>query len=169
MAGQFTRDPISVEMDPIAARLLRRAYSSRGEWAGTYLKNPSAEWQVWALRNGHGRLLGPDPVPGGKARTRWARALIRACYDMNRKYMTRDGLDLGQDPRPLGIHPPYPLRFEVGTVRLAPGGIVVGRAVRIKLDKRGTKDYTAAVDKAVDSEKRWRDDGPMNAHGGWGL
>jgi hypothetical protein len=162
-------DPVSVEMEPIAEKLLRRAYAQRGDWAGTYLKNPSAEWMLWGRRNGR-NLLGPDPVPSGKARTDWARQLVRACYRQHRKYMTRDGLRLDDEPRPLGIHPPYPLMFQVGTVRLTPAGLVVGRAVRIKLAARGTREYREKI-AAIPDDKRWITEdghaGPANAQGGW--
>src|SRR6185312_14939259 len=75
----FARDPVAVQFDVPAARLLGRAHDRAGQWAGTYVANPTAEWDAWARARGI-RLLGPDTVPGGRARTRWCRAFIRSCY-----------------------------------------------------------------------------------------
>jgi hypothetical protein len=159
VAGRYERDPISVQFDEAAARLLRRAYARRGEWTGTYLKNPSIEWQAWALRRnftrqGPGALLGPDDAPGGEARTRWARAFVRACFHLNKKFMTSHGLEFGDAPRPNGVRPPFSLDYQVGTVRIAPGGRVVGRAVRIRLLTQAEARRFAAAGK-VPASKRW--------------
>jgi hypothetical protein len=133
VAGRFARDPISRQFDTAAARLLRRAHASRGDWVGTYVANPSLEWQAWAVRNGWPRLLGPDVAPGGRARTAWCRSFIRSCWNLHQKYSTSTGLDLADAPRARGVRPPYSLQYQVGTVKLAPGGRVVGRAVRVRL------------------------------------
>jgi hypothetical protein len=169
VAGRYARDPISVEFDAAALKLLRRAHANLGGWAGTYVKNPSLEWQAWALANGWPRLLGPDPVPSGDARTAWCRSLVRSCYYNNKKFMYLDGLRL-DDPKPTGGHDwrqAYALDFEVGTVRIAQGGLtVIGRAFRIKLHKQGGAKTAA---KKLDPSKRWLDAsghaGP--AHSGW--
>jgi hypothetical protein len=163
----FARDPVSVQFDPAAARLLRRAYARRGGWTGTYVANPSHDWELWARRNGWPRLLGPDVAPGGEARTAWCRAFIRSCHNLNRKFMTSDGLRLDDDPRPWGLHPPYQLRYQVGTVRIAPGGRVVGRAVRVMLLTRAEVRRHAAEGRIPDA-KRWiTDDGVGPRYADW--
>jgi hypothetical protein len=167
MAGRYARDPISVQFDAAALKLLRRAHSSKGDWVGTYIKNPSPEWQLWAVRNGWGRLLGPDDAPGGEARTRWARAFIRSCYYTPQAYSYRDGLNLA-DRRPNGIRPPYALDYQVGAVRLSqrPNVVVVGRAVRIRLLTGGAAAHRAAA--KVPDSKRWIvDNAPGPRHAGW--
>jgi hypothetical protein len=152
----FQRDPISVQFDAAAAKLLRRAHANRGEWVGTYVANPTAEWQVWALAHGWGRLLGPDDAPGGQARTRWCRAFIRSCWNLNRKFMTTHGLDLDDEPRPWGVRPPWALDYQVGTVRLspAPNVRVVGRAVRVRLLTQAEARKFAAT---IPDRERWVD------------
>jgi hypothetical protein len=170
VAGRFARDPISIQFDAAAAALLRRAYTSRGEWAGTYVKNPSAEWQLWALRNGWGRLLGPDDAPGGDARTRWCRALVRSCHNLNRKFMTSGGLDLADAPRPWGVRPPYVLKYQVGTVKLSqrPDVRVIGRAFRVKLLTQAEAARFAREGKIPDGSKWIDDDGhPGPRYAGW--
>jgi hypothetical protein len=167
MAGRYARDPISVQFDAAALRLLRRAHANRGDWVGTYLQNPGADWQLWAVRNGWGRLLGPDDAPGGEARTRWARAFIRSCYYNHKSFMYLDGLRMAEK-RPRGVRPPLALDYQVGTVRLSerPNVVVIGRAVRVRL-LTGGQAAAAAAAKVPDS-KRWivdRQPGPR--HAGW--
>jgi len=131
----FARDPVAVQFDVPAARLLGRAHDRAGQWAGTYVANPTAEWDAWARARGI-RLLGPDTVPGGRARTRWCRAFIRSCYwQFGRYYYAGKGLNLA-DPR---VTPgrSRALQFEVGTVRISPAGLVMGRAVRIRITEGG--------------------------------
>jgi hypothetical protein len=157
-----------VQFDAAALRLLRRAHSAgRGEWVGTYLKNPTLEWQAWALRNDWGRLLGPDDAPGGEARTRWARGFIRSCYYNHKHYSYLDGLRMAEY-RPSGIRPPLALDYQVGTVRLtrAPDVTVLGRAVRIRLLTGGQAAQRAAA--KVPESKRWIvDRAPGPRHAGW--
>ena len=145
-----------MQFDEAAARLLRRAYAKRGEWVGTYVANPSVQWQAWALAHGWGRLLGPDDAPGGEARTRWCRAMVRSCHNLNRKFMTSHGLDLADEPRAWGQRPPYVMLYKVGTVRINPGGVVVGRAFRIMLTSQAGARAAAAK---IPDAKRWNIDG----------
>lgn len=130
------RDPISVQFDPASARLLARCYRDRGAWHGTYLRNPTAAWELWARRNGI-RLLGPDNAGRGQARTRWARAFVRSAYYQHRWYYyeTAGGLVLA-DRRAVPATSKA-LVFEVGTVRIAKGGIILGRSVRLKVLQGG--------------------------------
>jgi hypothetical protein len=142
------RDPVSVQFDAASARLLRRAYERKGEWAGTYVKNPSVEWMAWGLRNGIS-LLGADNAPGGQARTRWCRAFVRSAFYQHRwYYYPGRGLVLSdRRSSPWG----RPLQYQVGTVRLTPGGIVVGRAVRVRTQSpRGAR---RVVDELPDSRR----------------
>jgi hypothetical protein len=137
------RDPVSVQFDAASARLLRRAYERKGEWAGTYVRNPSLEWTAWGLRNGI-NLLGPDNAPGGQARTRWARAFVRSAFYQHRHYYYPGrGLDLSdRRASPWG----RPLQYQVGTVRLTPAGLVVGRAVRVRTQSGGAAAQRAAAE-----------------------
>jgi hypothetical protein len=157
-----TRDPVSVQFDAAAARLLRRADTRRGQWAGTYVRNPSPEWMLWGARNGV-RLLGPDTQPGGLARTRWCRALTRSVYYLHKHYYYEGkGLDLGD--RRVSPNGARSLQFQAGTVRLAPGGVVVGRAYRIRF-LAGGEAALAAVGQLPDSQRIYDDAG--NPAGRW--
>jgi len=156
------RDPVSVQFDPAAAKLLRRAYAQDGGWAGTYVRNPGPAWVTWGARNGV-NLLGKDNAGGGQARTRWCRAFIRSCYYQHEwyYYATR-GLDLTD--RRVTKNRSQALQFEVGTVRIDPRGLVIGRAVRIRLLKGGAQAMRA-VDKLPDSKRIYDDEG--NPAGRW--
>ena len=76
-------------------------------------------------------------------------------------YATR-GLDLPD--RRLTKNRSQALQFEVGTVRIDPRGLVIGRAVRIRLLKGGTQAMRA-VDKLPDSKRIYNDEG--NPAGRW--
>lgn len=149
------RDPVSVQFDAASARLLRRAYERKGEWAGTYVRNPGAEWLAWGLRNGV-NLLGADNAPGGQARTRWARAFVRSAFYQHRwHYYPARGLVLAdRRSSPWG----RPLQYQVGTVRLTPAGLVVGRAVRVRTQSGGKAAQRAAA-QLPDSRRIYNDDG----------
>ena len=158
----FNRDPVAVQFDPAAAKLLRRAYAQRGGWVGTYVKNPSPTWMVWGAQHGI-NLLGKDTAGGGQARTRWCRAFLRSVYYQHEwfYYQTR-GLDLGD--RRVTKYRGKALEYQVGTVRLDPRGLVVGRAVRIRL-LSGGQAARRAVEKLPDSKRIYDDDG--QAAGRW--
>jgi hypothetical protein len=156
------RDPVSVQFDAAAARLLRRAHANRGQWTGTYVKNPTREWMLWAGVRGI-NLLGPDNAPGGMARTRWCRAFIRAVY-YNHKwhYYAGKGLDLAD--RRVAPYGGNALQYQVGTVRIDPTGRVIGRAVRIRVLAGGQAAQRAA-DKLPDSKRIYDDSGqPAGRH-----
>lgn len=118
------RDPVSELFDRGAATLIRRAYARPGRWAGTRVRLPGARHLAWAAARGI-VLDGPDPVPGGKARSRWVRGFIRSVYHTNTWYV-RDGQP---GPRRMGKNP-QGLRFEVGRIGYAKGA-GVGWPVRI--------------------------------------
>ena len=149
----YERDPVSVQFDNAARALLARAYRAGGGWAGTYVKNPSAEWQRWGRRH-EIDLLGPDNASTNSgqhqdARTRWCRAFIRACYYQHKWYFyAEDGVRPG-DRRVTGNRG-QALQFQVGTVRISPAGLVVGRAVRIRLLAGGARASAAAFVKPYD-------------------
>lgn len=155
------RDPISVQFDPAAARLLRRCYRNQGSWQGTYLRNPSAQWELWGRRNGI-RLLGPDNAGRGQARTRWARAFVRSAYYLHKwhYYETAGGLVLA-DRRAVPATSRAVL-FEVGTVRINQAGLILGRSVRLKVVPGG-RAALAALDKTPDSRRIYT---PGGAEGG---
>jgi hypothetical protein len=149
----YERDPVSVQFDRAAARLLARAHRAGGQWAGTYVANPSREWQQWARRRGID-LLGPDnaSTKSGQhqdARTRWCRAFVRSVYYQHKWFFyAADG------PRPgdkrATANSGQALQFQVGTVRISPAGLVVGRAVRIRLLAGGARASAAAFIKPYD-------------------
>lgn len=79
-AGTFTRDPVSVLLDSGARQLLERVYASPGQWVSTRLADPSPAHVAYFNARGID-VLAPDTA-GRKlnARTRWARAFVRALY-----------------------------------------------------------------------------------------
>jgi hypothetical protein len=123
----LSRDPVSVQFDRQAGRLLGRAHGRPGEWTGTTLANPTGQWDLWAGLRGL-RLLGPDDAPSGAAKTAWCRSFIRSCYYVHR--------DSGSDAR---------LSYRVGTVRIRPGGKVAGRLVQVRLMPAGAGADQAAA------------------------
>jgi hypothetical protein len=150
----YEPDPVSVQFEAASARLLTRAHNLRGQWVGTYVRNPSPAWMVWGARNGVS-LLGRDNAGGGQARTRWCRGFIRAAYRQYEWYYyeTR-GLDLSD--RRLVKNRSRALQFQVGTVRIDPRGLVLGRAVRIRLLPGGSAAMKAV--KALPDSRRIYDD-----------
>jgi hypothetical protein len=166
----FARDPISEQFDGAAAAHLRRAFNRRGEWVPAFVANPSPEWLAWALANGWGRLRGPDDAPGGRARTRWCRAYVRACHNLHRKYMTSHGLDLGEPPRVWGVRPPWALDFRVASrlveVPQQAGGLVARRVDLRLLTQAEARRFAARIPQG--SRERWiTDAGPGPRYANW--
>jgi hypothetical protein len=158
----YGRDPVSTQFDTAAAKLLRRAAANRGQWVGTYVKNPSPAWMAWGARNGV-NLLGRDDAGGGQARTRWCRGFVRSVYYLHKwHFYAGKGLDLSD--RRVSPSQGQALQFQVGTVRIDPRGLVVGRAVRIRL-VAGGQAAMRAVEKLPDSKRIYDDDG--NPAGRW--
>lgn len=86
------RDPISVQFDAAAARLLRSAYLAQGKWTPMWLTPPDLAWRGWALRNGID-LSGTDRW----GEVRWARAFKRSVYYLHKWYFYETtGLELGR-------------------------------------------------------------------------
>lgn len=151
------RDPVSEQFDAAAARLIRRAHSRPGQWTGTYLAPPSPGWLAWGRRHSV-NLLGPDDAGRGQARTRWCRAFIRSVYYLHKwHYTAHGGLDLSQ--RNETPSHDRPITFEVGGVRLGPGGRIMGRHVRIRMHPGGEAEARAAVRELPDSRRIFDDSG----------
>jgi hypothetical protein len=153
----LARDPISEQFDPASARLLRRCYRNQGQWQGTYLRNPTAQWEIWGRRNGI-RLLGPDTAGRGQARTRWARAFVRSAYYQHRWYYYETAGDLVLADRRAIPATSKALVFEVGTVRIARGGVILGRSVRLKVVQGGDAAIRA-VGQLPESRRIYTPDG----------
>jgi hypothetical protein len=151
------RDPVSESFDAAAAKLLGRAHGRPRLWVGTYVANPDRAWERYARSAGMGRLLGPDPQPGGLARTRWVRGFVRSLYYLHKHYYYEGrGLDLGEKRNVPNTS--RALEFEVGRVRLDRGGVIRGRAVRIRL-REGGSEALAAVQELPDSARIFDDAG----------
>lgn len=148
--GQYQRDPVAVQFDGAARKLLARAHANPGKWAGTYLANPDAAWDRWARRN-RIRLLGADPVPGELARTRWARGFVRALYYQHQWYYYAGR---GVEPGDRHVVPERAtaLRVQVGTVKITSRGVVRGRLVRAMIVPGGREAIRAV--RAMPARKR---------------
>lgn len=145
MCYVIPRDPVSVTFDDAAAQLLNRARHARGDWVTTRIADPTpAQVRRWAS---HGiDVEGPDnpSVPGGRglnARTRWARALVRALYYQH-KNQSMSGA----------------LRVEIGRRMPARGVIPAGRQIRIQLASGGIA-AARAVDRLASVSRIYNDDG----------
>lgn len=138
----FTRDPVSVLWEGPAARILERAYEAGGAWFGTRIVDPSPR-QLGITAEMGIRVDGPDRVPGRRARTRWARAFVRAIERANR--------EAGK---------PRSIEWEVGRhIAASPGGgRPAGRAFRIRTHPGGQAARDAARRKA-DSARIYDDAG----------
>lgn len=130
-------DPVSVRWEPAAAHALERARAARGEWWGTRLADPTPEQVARWAREGID-VLGPDTARYRAARSRWARAFVRAVYRMNG----------GSRSIQVEIGRKYPQR----------GVIPAGRYMRIRV-RRGGSAAMRAVGRLPDRDRIWLDDG----------
>jgi hypothetical protein len=176
------RDPLSVLFDGPARRLLDRAYARPGRWVMTRLADPGPRHRAYAAERGIDPL-GPDrpSVPGGKglnARTRWARAFVRALYYQHRWYSAGRGPGFRVQRRTV-VRAAGALQVEVGRhVPASPqfdpehperGGFPPGRAVRVRL-VAGGRAKERAVARLPDSARIYDDDGrPAQRHSEVGL
>ena len=157
-----TRDPLSELFDPAARRLLDRAYAAPGQWAGTRVADPNMRQIRYA--NSHGIYpLAKDDVPGGLAKTRWARAFVRACYHQH-KWWSAGGGPGWRSVKRTTYRDAGALVVEVGRAVPARGVIPAGRAVRVKLMAGGSAK-ARAVSKTPDA-RIWADGGPAWADPG---
>ena len=163
----YERDPLSVLLDTGARRLLERAYAQPGTWVGTRLADPGMRARTFAAARGI-NPDGPDhpSARGGRsartdAKTRWARAFVRAVYYQHRWYSGGGQQPWRRDrrtsPRSTGG-----LRFEVGRHVPAAGVFPAGRAVRIRLE-RGGQAKERAVRRLPDSQRIYTDSGAEGA------
>lgn len=150
----YQRDPVSELFDDGARALLARAYARPGQWAGTRLADPSPRHRSWLSASGID-WAGRDRVPGGEAKTRWARGFTRALYYQHKWYSGRGGW---RASRRTVARETGGLVVEVGNVVMARGVIPRGRAVRVKLE-RGGQAKAAAVARLPEG-RRWADQGP---------
>lgn len=129
------RDPVAQLWDKGARRLLAQAYATPGAWAATVLAPPTRRQAEYLA------ALGIDPgaaddVPGGRAKTRWARGFVRSCYWLHRwHYREGEGLRMAQ--RRHARAESAALMVEVGRVTAR------GRAVRIRVMPGGAAAYRA--------------------------
>lgn len=173
------RDPLSVLLDAGARRLLERAYASPGTWVGTRLADPGMRARTLAAARNI-RIDGPDnpSVASGRssrtdAKTRWARAFVRAVYYQH-KWYSGPGQRSWRQQRRTTARSTGGLRFEVGRhlpaspqfdpANPSAGGFPAGRAVRFKLDRGGTAKQRA-VERLPDSQRMYDDAG--NEAGRW--
>lgn len=149
---EFERDPVSVQFDAAARRLLERAYASPGAWTGTYLAQPSASWRAWAGFHGID-LTGRDPW----GEVRWVRGFKRSCYwnlawhgyagglQGARRIGKSDGAALVWDTGNLVMKAGWPSRRYAIRVRIMPGGQAAEAHVRssVGVANRYTEDESA--------------------------
>lgn len=133
----FTRDPVSLWWDKAAVRALEAARKARGEWAPIPIPDPTPGQRQSILARYGIDVLSADNRPGRAARTRWARAYVRAIY-----YHNRGGA-------PVVVQVGQPIRF-VGGRR--------GRAVRIRT-RAGGDAAMRAVKAKPDSQRIYGNDG----------
>ena len=137
----FTPDPLSVLWEPAAERILIRAYMARGEWFGTRITDPAPRHRDFARRL-RIRIDGPDTATARKARTRWARAFVRALERANKLAGSR------------------PIVWEVGRhIPASPTGArPAGRALRVRVLEPGDKAMRA-VRRKPEAERIYDDEG----------
>lgn len=160
--GTYARDPLSVLLDGGARRLLDRAYSARGSWVKTRLADPNPRVRTYAASLGID-ASGPDrsSAQGGRsaltsARSRWARAFIRALYYQHRWYSPYR--HEGRWRRRTSARDAGALQVEVGRHLLPAGIFPAGRAVRVRI-RPGGRAKRRAVETMPEAERIWTDDG----------
>lgn len=156
--GRAERDPVAVSMDGAARQLLARVYRARGAWVSTRLADPTpAQVAMWWLRGIN--VLAGDPVPRGglNARSRWARAYVRALWYQHKWYSLRGGGGWREERRMVMRHPG--IQVEVGPHRAALGVIPAGRPVRVRLADPAEAEERGRPERAW----AWADGGPRAA------
>lgn len=152
------RDPVSMLFDAPARRLLERAYRQPNTWVGTRLADPGIRARTYAVARGID-VDAPDrggTATGGRsgglnARTRWARAFVRAVYYQHKQ---------SGHTRPIrvevGRHIPASPQFDPRDP--GAGGFPAGRAVRVWYGAGG-KARERAVKRLADRDRIFTDDG----------
>lgn len=136
-------------MDRAARALLARVYRANGGWAATRLADPSpaqlARWLLWGIN-----VRGPDPMPGRAARTRWARAYVRALWYQHKWFSGDPDTGGWRSVRRASWRRPG-IQVEIGRHRPAVGLIPAGYPVRVRLGDPDVK---------LKPSEEWADGGP---------
>lgn len=127
----YARDPVSEVWDAAAAAVLRRAVSARGKWVSSRIADWTPDKRAELLALYGVDVAGPDDVPSGVARSRWARGFVRAVHAANRA-----------SKRPRAV------QLEIGRRVPAVGVIPAGRTFRIRTHPGGKKAREFAERKA---------------------
>lgn len=131
------RDPVSVIFDAGARALLDRAYRAPGQWRPTRLADPEPRHLAEFAARGIS-VLGPDDasVPGGpglNARSRWARAFVRALYHQHTLWSGgAPGVWRGERRRV--PRPAAEIELRVGHRVPALGVLPAGRMIHLRYD-----------------------------------
>lgn len=131
---RLERDPVSEVFDSGARALLDRAYRGPVEWHPTRLQDPEARhWAAFAGIN----LLGPDdastPGRGLDARSRWARAFVRALFHQH-KWHSGPAPGVWRGDRRAVARSAAELEVRVGRHMPLRGVIPAGRMVYLRYD-----------------------------------
>jgi len=160
--GAAERDPVSQTMDTAARHLLGRVYRANGGWASTRLKDPTAgQLARWILQGIN--VLGRDPVARGglNARSRWARAYVRALWYQHKWYSGDP--DTGGWRAVRRAAPRHPgIEVVIGPHRGPTGVIPAGRPVKVRLASVAAAQRSGRPEQAW----AWADDGPRWADPG---
>lgn len=143
------RDPLSTWFDSAAARLVARAYASRGEWTGIYLSQPSIRQRAAAASIGEFDLGGRDRW----GEIRWVRAFKRSVFWNHKQYGYAGEFRLGQ-PR-ASDHPGTSLEWQTGQLVMKSGWPSRRWAIRVRIHPAGWAAHEAA--QAIPASKRWVD------------
>jgi hypothetical protein len=150
---EYRRDPVSVALDGAARRLLDRVYAAPGQWTSTRLADPSPAHVARFAAEGID-ILETDrpPVTGGPrvldARTRWARAYVRALYHQHLWYSVIGGRGWRSTRRTEKRHAGA-LEVRIGRRAPARGVIPAGVMVSAILHPGGRPAEAAAADRAA--------------------
>lgn len=143
------RDPLSQWFDSAAARLVARAYASRGQWTGIYLSQPSIGQRAAAAAIGEFDLYGRDRW----GEVRWVRAFKRSVFWAHKQYGYAGEFRLGQ-PR-ASDHPGTSLEWQTGQLVMKSGWPSRRWAIRVRVHPAGAAATEAA--RAIPASRRWVD------------
>ena len=134
-AVRLERDPVSELFDAGARALLDRGYAHPGAWQPTRLQDPEARHLATF---GGLDLLGPDDAsvrgrPGLDARSRWARAFVRAVYH-NHKWHSGTAAGSWRGDRRAVARPAAEIELRVGRRVPVRGIIPAGRMIYLRYD-----------------------------------
>jgi hypothetical protein len=150
-AGTFTRDPVSELLDGGARQLLERAYASPGKWVSTRLADPSPAHVAYFAARGIDVLAADTAGRKLDARTRWARAYVRALYYQH-QWHSELGTRGWRGQRRLTARTSGALKIDVGRHVPETGVIPAGRIVSVVLFPGGAA-AVRAVEKLPDDSR----------------